>query len=197
MSRLIDETNKVYNDWTVLSYAGKSKWLCKCNCGKEKTVAIATLKNGTSKNCGCKKVKHGFEGSKIYRVWSHMKERCYRQKHKSYKHYGGRGIKVCSEWLEASNFIDWAFKNGYQEGLTIERIDNNGNYEPSNCTWITNKEQQRNKRNNRFFTIGGETKTVSEWAEICGLDRHTLLYRINKGEIGKEVLRPTKKGGGL
>jgi len=81
--------------------------------------------------------------------------------------------------------------------ITIERIDNNGNYEPGNCKWITNKEQQSNKRNNRYITIDGETKTVSQWAEISGLSRHTLLHRINKGGVGKEVLRPTKRGGGL
>lgn len=197
MGVLKDLTNHQFGNWTVLEYAGNSYWKCKCKCGNIKNVKGATLKNGTSKGCGCRFYKHGKEGTKIYRLWSHMKERCYYEKYKNYADYGRRGIKVCDEWLEAKTFIDWALENGYKEGLTLDRIDVNGNYEPSNCRFVTNKEQQRNKRNSRFVEIEGEIKTVSEWAEIANLDRSTILYRINKGEKGMDILKPGRNGGGL
>ena len=196
MGKFVDITGNKYGEWLVLKYHGSSNWLCKCSCGTIRELKTGTLKSGHSSSCGCKKRKHGYDGTKIYRLWSHMKERCYSEKHKSFNHYGGRGITVCDEWLEAKNFIDWAFKNGYEEGLTLDRIDVNGNYEPSNCRFITNKEQQRNKRNSRFLEIEGQVKTVSEWAEICGLDRHTILFRMNKGEKGANILRKGYKGGG-
>lgn len=196
MGKFINLVGNKYGDWEVLSYAGKSKWLCRCSCNKEVVVYGGSLKAGTSTNCGCKKIKHGCEGTKIYRLWSYMKERCYSDKHKSYNHYGGRGIKVCDEWLDSKNFIDWAIQNGYKEGLTLDRIDVNKDYSPENCRFITNKEQQRNKRNSRYLEIEGQVKTVSEWAEICGLDRHTILFRLNKGETGANVLRKGYKGGG-
>lgn len=142
--------------------------------------------------------KHGMNGTRIYREWCHMKERCNSVKHKSYKHYGGKGIKVCEEWQkDFIPFYEWSMNNGYRDNLTLDRIDVDGNYEPNNCRWITNLEQQRNKKNNRFLTIEGITKTVSEWATISNLDRHTIYYRLDKGETGVEVLRPGRKGGGL
>lgn len=197
MGKFVDLSGYKFGDWIVLEYEGKSKWKCKCSCGNVKSVVAATLKNESSTNCGCRKIKHGYEGTKVYRLWSYMKERCESPKHKSYKSYGGKGIKVCDEWKEAKTFIEWCLNNGYKEGLTLDRIDYNGNYEPSNCRFITNLEQQRNKSNNRFLTIEGITKTVSEWGEIANLDRHTILYRINKGEEGVYVLRSARKGGGL
>lgn len=197
MAKFDDITGNVYGDWVVLSYAGKSRWNCRCVCGVEKSVVGATLRNGTSANCGCKKVKHGMDGTKIYRLWAHMKERCDKPTHKSYSFYGGRGISYATEWVEFKPFHEWAMANGYEEGLTLDRIDVDGNYEPSNCRFITNLEQQRNKRNNRFAIINGEKRTVSEWAEIASLNRHTILYRLNRGEEGAEILRPGRKGGGL
>lgn len=141
--------------------------------------------------------KHGMNGTRIYREWCHMRERCNSPKHKSFKHYGGRGIKVCDEWNESFiPFYEWSINNGYNDELTLDRIDTNGNYEPSNCRWITNLEQQRNKSNNRFLEINGEIKTVSEWASMYNLDRHTIYYRLDKGETGEIVLRPGRKGGG-
>lgn len=192
-----DISNKKIGDWKVIEYVGKSYWKCECKCGNVKNVNGASLRSGKSKNCGCKKIKHGYDGTKIYRLWGHMKERCYYEKHKSYKYYGERGIKVCEEWKEASVFIKWALDNGYKEGLTLDRINTDGDYEPSNCRFITNKDQQRNKRNNRFITINNTTKTVSEWAEISNLDRHTVLYRLNKGYEGFDLLKPGRKGGGI
>lgn len=193
-----DLTGMKFGKWEVLSYNGGGKWVCKCECGTIRPVVSTSLTKGKSKSCGCRFLKHGYDGTKIYRLWCYMRERCNSENHKSYKYYGGRGIKVCKEWDVAKNFIDWALSNGYKEGLTLDRINTDGDYSPNNCRFISNKEQQRNKRNNRFFEINGVKRTVSHWAEISGIDRHTLLYRINKGEIGEMVLRPTsrKKGGG-
>lgn len=142
--------------------------------------------------------KHGMNGTRIYREWCHMRERCNSPNHKSYKHYGGKGIKVCIEWQkEFKPFYEWAMENGYNDNLTLDRINTDGNYEPKNCRWITNLEQQRNKGNNRYLEINGIIKTVSEWATISNLDRHTIYYRLDKGETGIQVLRPGRKGGGL
>ena len=107
-------------------------------------------------------IEHGV-GSVLYNKWGSMKTRCYYPKSKDYKNYGGRGIKICDEWLNYDNFRNWSISTGYQEGLTIDRIDNDRNYEPSNCKWVTMKEQQRNKRNNRIITYNGKSLTLVEW----------------------------------
>src|SRR3990167_10090542 len=105
------------------------------------------------KSCGCTKIKHGEISTKLYRVWANMKQRVLNPNHKSYKDYGGRGITVCNEWLEFIPFRDWALSNGYAEGLRINRIFNDGNYEPSNCEWITQKENNRKKGSNKIKNI--------------------------------------------
>ncbi|MEQ2424387.1 hypothetical protein [Enterocloster hominis (ex Hitch et al. 2024)] len=197
MGKFIDLTGQKFGMWTVLYYVGDSKWQCRCDCGTIREVKGVTLRNQSSTNCGCVKRKHGMEGTKLYRLWSHMKERCDSPKFKSYKDYGGRGITYCEEWKEFKAFMEWALQNGYQEEMTLDRINVNGNYEPSNCRFISNLEQQRNKRNSRLVTINGDTKAVSEWAEISGLDRHTILYRLNNGMQGMDLLKPGRKGGGL
>ena len=115
---------------------------------------------------------------RIHRTWQNMMWRCYRQEHTSYKYYGGRGIKVCKEWQEFEPFYQWALDSGYANNLTIDRINNNGNYEPSNCRWATTKQQANNKRNSRLITFSGETKTVSEWAEIVGISQQAMDERL-------------------
>jgi hypothetical protein len=126
------------------------------------------------------KVKHGMAHTKIYRVYCRMKQRCYDQNVKEYKHYGGRGIKVCAEWLDDfMEFYKWATENGYKEGLTIDRKDVNGNYEPNNCMWVDRKAQNNNTRANRYITYNGETHTMAQWAEIKGLKLQTLANRLN------------------
>lgn len=105
--------------------------------------------------------------------------RCYRKEHNSYKYYGARGISVCDEWQTFEPFYQWALSNGYKENLTLDRINNDGNYEPSNCRWITIKEQANNRRTNRLIIYNGETKTISEWAELLGITHQALEYRLN------------------
>lgn len=141
-----------------VSDGGNKQYLCQCDCGNVDIVDSGNLKRGLAKSCGCTRLKHiprrithGYSGTRLYNVWSGMKERCFNKNNKRYKDYGGRGITICPEWLYFENFRDWALKTGYDENAergecTIERKDVNGNYEPNNCCWITNQEQQLNKR---------------------------------------------------
>ena len=126
----------------------------------------------------------------LYKRYYSMKARCYNKNSQAYSNYGGRGIKICDEWLsDFMNFYNWAMENGYNEKLTLDRINNNGNYEPSNCRWITDYEQRFNKRNNRLLTINGETKTITEWAQISNLNVHTIYSRIRNGWKNEELLK--------
>lgn len=142
--------------------------------------------------------KHNMSNTRIYCIWDGMKQRCRNSKSKRYKDYGGRGIKICSEWLDKENgfinFYNWSMANGYKENLTIDRIDIDGNYEPLNCRWITNKEQQKNKRNNRYIVYNNENKTISEWAQIYNINTGTICSRLQSGwDIEKALTTPARK----
>lgn len=125
---------------------------------------------------------HGFSADypKLYIVWETMKNRCENPNRKKYKDYGGRGIKVCEEWHDAEIFCKWALANGYAEGLQLDRIDNDGNYCPENCRWVTPKENNRNRRNTKYLTIGGITKCVAEWCETIDISEFTIYWWIRK-----------------
>ena len=127
---------------------------------------------------------HGKKGTKIYNTWRGMRDRTRRKSHKQYKDYGGRGIKVCEEWQSASNFVLWALRNGYEKGLQIDRINNDGDYCPENCRFVTPKENSRNRRNTKKLTIAGETKTVAEWCEQYGLSQYTVYDWIRRKGAG-------------
>ena len=127
-----------------------------------------------------------------------MKQRCYNKNSKSYKNYGGRGIKICDEWLSKENgflnFYNWAINNGYNSNLSIDRIDNNGNYEPSNCRWVNNLIQSNNRRNNRKLTFNGDTLNISEWAKKYNLTISTINHRLDRGwSVEKTLTTPLKK----
>lgn len=171
-------------------------WLCECECGNSKIVSGISLRRNHTRSCGClikeksgkNLIKHGLTKDKVFHRLMHirkgMKNRCYNNKDKRYSDYGGRGIKICEKWLDEKegtiNFYNWAIKNGYAENLTIDRIDVNGNYEPSNCRWVTNKIQCNNKRNNHIITYNGETHTMMEWADIFNINYDAIRYRIKR-----------------
>lgn len=191
---------KKFGRWKVIKPAGlinKNYYLwCQCECGRIKKVRRQNLVPGKTISCGCyisekaKKVfsknkyglKHGMSRTRLYRVWQAMKGRCEYKKHRGYKNYGGRGISVCNEWKD--NFVQfqkWALSHGYQDDLTIDRIDVNGNYCPENCRWITNSEQQNNRRNNHFVVLGNKKITLAQASRELNISPNTLLYRMRKG----------------
>lgn len=133
--------------------------------------------------------KHGGSGTKLYEVFKTMHRRCEAKTSNHYSHYGGRGICVCPEWSDFAVFRDWAYSNGYKEGLTLDRIDNNGNYEPSNCRWTTMKEQSNNRRNSIFVEIDGKTLTIAQWADLTGIPYETIYCRYRRGITGKDVIK--------
>lgn len=165
------------------------KWDCKCKCGNIIAVRTSDLrrKNGT-KSCGCTRLSnmissnttHGDTGTRLYNIWKNIIKRCENKNCKSYSDYGGRGIIVCKEWRnDYMAFKSWALKNGYQNQLTIDRINNDGNYSPDNCRWVGRKKQNNNTRRNNTISANGETHTLSEWSEITGLNYSTLRNRKN------------------
>lgn len=204
-----------FGRWTVVKLDGYDKsgkntmFLCKCDCGKTRRVLRNSLLRGLSKSCGCLckeiqselhngksfVVKHNLSNSRIYHIWASMKGRCYNNNDNAYKDYGARGITVCDEWKnDFMSFYNWAMNNGYHDDLTIDRIDVNGDYKPSNCRWATFKEQQNNRRNNNYVTIGNVTKTFSDWCETYGINRRTAYRRLEYGwSLDKSLTTPVHK----
>lgn len=151
-----------YEKLTVVKEIASQRWskykirmvLCKCDCGKETTVRLEYLRSGHTKSCGCSRKTisantrktHGLSGTRLHGIWAGMLNRCRNKKVKSYKYYGEKGVTVCSDWHNFSNFMEWSLQNGYQEDLTIDRVDPYGNYEPDNCRWITKSMQRYNRR---------------------------------------------------
>lgn len=128
--------------------------------------------------------------NRLHKIWYDMVRRCVNPKCQAYSRYGGRGIKVCSEWLTSENFIAWAHQSGYEPQLTLDRVDVNGNYSPQNCRWATYKEQGLNKRNNRLITYEGKTQTISEWSKEVGVSVQTLKYRLTTNTDIKKIFSP-------
>ena len=200
-----DLTGRRFGRWTVIKYLGaeknKSVYLCRCDCGNEVKVRANNLLSGTSTSCGCvfrEKLKgntwgrtHNISFSPTYQTWSGIKFRCENPNSGEYAAYGGRGITVCERWQKFENFLEDMGER--PKGKTIDRIDVNGNYEPSNCRWATPKEQARNRRSNTLITYNGETKTLAEWAEITGICSNTISNRIkNLGwNVGKALTTPS------
>ena len=178
----------------------KPVWKCQCSCEK-KTILLVTSnrlldKNCPTRSCGCLQKEraseanktHGETETRLYRIHNAMKQRCLNPKNKYYCNYGGRGITICDAWLIYENFRDWAINHGYSDNLSIDRIDVDGNYEPSNCKWSTFIEQCNNTRNNKFLTFNNETYTMSEWSRMLGLSREMIRSRIRRGWSIEEAL---------
>lgn len=179
--------------------------LYKCECGNTKEIVMASIRSGLTKSCGCLRKelggslpKHGLTNTKVYRTWRGMKTRCYSPKDRAYEDYGARGISVCDRWLRSfENFLE-DMGEPPTDKHSIDRIDVNGNYEPSNCRWATRSEQQRNKRNSRVFTINGETRCLAEWCEVYSVNYATVLSRLKKVGCSIEIaLTKPIKGRGI
>ena len=184
---------KKFGRLTVIADVGRSSdrsviWLCECECGNRKLVRNSyALKAGLTRSCGClhseiikkQNSKHNMSRTRLYKIWNNARTRCNNPNTPYYFKYGGRGIRFTDEWLDFEVFKEWAFNNGYQDDLTLDRIDVNGNYEPSNCRWITNAAQQLNKRTNHILTYAGKSQTIKEWADELGIKYKTLCARVD------------------
>ncbi|MWV44871.1 hypothetical protein GRF59_14715 [Paenibacillus sp. HJL G12] len=160
-------------------------WLCKCDCGNEKLVSSNALLKENTVSCGCYKkivnITHGLSDNKLYSVWCDIKSKCLNSKNKNYKYYGGKGVKICSTWLEDFMiFYNWATENGYSDGLTIDRIDVNGDYKPSNCRWVDMKTQGNNRTTCTYITLNDKTQTIQQWAERFQVSRYQIINNFDE-----------------
>lgn len=182
------EIGMQFGAWTVTCSdrdrsGGKSVVICRCHCGKERAVKVQNLVSGRSMSCGCERrntLRHGESHTRLHVIWCGIIQRCNDINCRGYKNYGARGIGVCAQWDRYEAFRDWALSSGYSKTLVVDRIDTLGNYEPSNCRWVTQKVNSRNTRANRLITAFGETKCLAEWAEDirCVVKYQTLHKRI-------------------
>jgi len=186
MSKTKELTGQKFGRLTVVSRAGSNKgratWDCICICGNRKIISGKNLLNGITRSCGCLckigKKRHGMAESPLYQTWCCMRTRCTNINKDNYRNYGDRGITVCERWDKFENF--YADMGDRPEGLTIERRDNSKGYSPENCKWATQKEQQRNRRNNRMIKYLGKTKCLAAWAEYLGISKGALGGRLNR-----------------
>ena len=181
------------------------RFLCRCDCGNEIICRLPNLKSGTTKSCGCyrkfvssnRRDCHHLQNTRIYRIWCGMKRRCYNKHNEHFDRYGGRGIIVCDEWkTDFMNFYDWAMSNGYDDKLSIDRINNEGNYEPSNCRWANQKQQIVNSTATIKCSLGGNIVSLSDIADILGVSFkriRRIVYMLNNGYDMSELLSLSKK----
>ena len=194
---------------------GRYKHRVVCDCGKETIATWRELMDGHKRSCGClrrkveeyrktntrkEKACDKLTHKHLYSVWSNMRQRCENPRNSSYKSYGGRGISVCIEWLDFRKFEDWALDSGYDPRLTIDRINNDGDYTPENCRWATKKEQCNNQRKTVMVTIGGETRSARSFAEENGISPDLALDRIKRGwdpvdAVTRPPIKQAKRGG--
>ena len=176
---------------------GMSYWFCQCDCGNQVILSRGQLMHNECPNCGCTPKNahrpprnnvstHHMTGTRLYKIWKSMRNRCNckNPKRREYRDYPQRGITICDEWNDFENFYKWAMENGYDPDApkghcTLDRIDNNGNYEPSNCRWATNTQQVRNRRKTVYLTYDGEKRPLTEWCEILGLNKKTVYGRLH------------------
>lgn len=201
-NKVYDLTGQRFGRWSVLKRSGNddqgaATWLCRCDCGKERIVRGYALRYGHTKSCGClqseqvteRDWKHGESRTQLYRVWTGIKKRCSNPRDPAYRNYGGRGICLCSEWLSSFEvFRDWALSHGYRDGMSIDRIDNDGDYSPENCRWADAKTQCNNRRSNRRIDFNGQAHTISEWSDITGIPQDVIRYRLRAGWEEKRAL---------
>ena len=208
MGKLIDLTGKVFYYLTVIAFHHRDEhrcyhWLCRCKCGNLVVVAGNNLKKGTTKSCGCLQLEisrqvnttHGMSRTKIHHVWRSMIDRCENPNNKQHDDYGGRGIKVCDRWHEFQNFYDdvSVLPHFGEKGYSLDRIENDKDYCPSNVRWVDAETQCRNRRSNIIVEYEGVEMTLAEAAEKSGINYNTLKNRYHKGDRGDRLFRPVKK----
>lgn len=202
-----DLTGMVFNRFTVVEFEGVKKgqgrWLCRCECGAVASVTSARLKNGHTKSCGCwshkfvaqSRTTHGQTGTRLYRIWVQIINRCTNARTPAYPDYGGRGITICDRWR--SSFEAFAEDMGQptSSAHTIDRIDNDSGYSMENCRWATKHEQARNTRGNTLITFNGETHCISEWADIVGIHQDVIGERIRRRgwSVERALTTPPRK----
>lgn len=213
MAKLIDLTGKIFGRLTVISRDiskdfTKTKWICKCECGNIVSVFSNSLMNGGTKSCKCLRnelikihpLKHGeTKNNKIsteYISWRSMKSRCLNPNNPHYKNYGGRGIKICERWLGVNGFNNFISDMGYKPSLShsLDRFPNNdGHYEPSNCRWSTEEQQNRNRRSNRIIEFDGKKMLLVEWGIELGVRAEMIAYHMKKGKSMEYIVEKYKK----
>lgn len=185
---LVNMVGDRYGLLTVMSraenYRGNAQWLCKCDCGKLRTYIGFDLRKGKLRSCGCQNPgsqgDHGMSKTGTYQSWVSMRQRCNNPRAKVYAHYGARGIAVCERWNDSfPNFL--ADLGPRPEGCSLERIDNNGNYEPGNCRWATQRDQMNNRRANRFIELNGKRQTLAQWLREVGMTNERFFDRTKRG----------------
>ena len=192
--KLIDMTGRVCGKLTVIEQAdrntlGQALWRCVCECGNECVTTGVYLRSGHTKSCGCLcadklrdiRTTHGDSTARLYRIWKDILRRCEDPRRRGYVDYGGRGIKICDEWKSYEAFKEWALSNGYNDALSIDRINNDEGYCPSNCQWTDDVTQANNKRSNRLITIEDKTMTMAQWSRETGISYGALQRRISSG----------------
>lgn len=201
-----DEIGNVYNELTVIERAendkyGRARWLCRCSCGNTTVVDAGKLRNGQKKSCGCLKNKiiselnktHGMSNTSTYKTWVNMKRRCYDEKNNRYQYYGGRGIKVCDRWLNSfENFLADMGERPSRD-YSIDRIDHDGNYEPTNCRWANKYEQANNKSTSRIIEYNGKRHTVAEWGRITDIPARLIEERLLAGWTPEKIFTYQKQ----
>ena len=205
--KFVDLTGQRFGRLTVIkrveNNGKKVMWLCRCDCGNETTVFSGYLRNGDTKSCGClskdklreRRFKHGeSRKTRLYNIWIHIKHRTSGKANekRTKKWYTDKNIKMCEEWSDFRNFRDWANANGYDDSLTIDRIDGNKGYSPENCRWVDWKTQTRNKSNNINITRNGETKCLKDWCTELGLKYRSIFQRIARGWDKEKALTTPK-----
>ena len=205
MSKHTDIKGKRFGKLIAISFRetrGKSNyWTCICDCGRISIVRKGHLVSGSVRSCGCMEgnFKHGHskggKESSVYHSWRSMKQRCDNENNKHYSDYGGRGISYCERWTDFSNFLEDMGEP--EKGMSLDRIDNDGDYTPKNCRWATPKEQNRNRRDNVWITFNGKTLIKTDMAREYNLNVDTLDARLKKGWSLEKALKTSVKGATL
>lgn len=204
-----DISGEIFHRLTVIKENGRRNnsrkeilWECKCSCGNITNTTKRNLIDGSTKSCGCYALEvrknlhktHGKSRSPLYKIWSGMKQRCLDKNCKAYVNYGGRGIKICENWIDSFSCFYNDMSESYKKGLEIDRIDNNGNYELSNCKWSNREEQSNNRRSNIILEFNGIKKNITQWAEFTKISRKIIFQRISRGwSIEKALTSPKLK----